>query len=46
MPMRVVHIGKVRMLVAHPIVPVAVRVRFARRVVWTVDVLVVRIVQM
>ena len=46
MPMGVVHIGKVRMLVSHPIVTVTVRVWLARRIVWTVDVLVVRIVHM
>ena len=44
MPMGVVHIRKMRMLVAQPIMPVAVRVRLARRVVWTVDVLVVLVV--
>ena len=46
MPMRVVHIRKMRMLVSHPIVTVTVRVRLTRRVVWTMNVLVVRIVNM
>ena len=44
MPMGVVHIRKMRMLVAQPIMPVAVRVRLARRVFWTVDVLMVLVV--
>ena len=46
MPMRLVHIGKVRRLVPHPIVAVAVCVQIAQRVVRTVDVLVMRIVHM